>query len=562
MPRRSRNSNPDAKAAAEAQQKKLLFGMIGLVGLLLVVTAAWMLLGRADSGTSGTAKATPEGSPAEVKEEVVKGLGDNWEERLAEAQAAVDRLREKLTAEPSLKDDSVFGRLMGKSMAALASAKRESNGGDPVEARRSVAEVLESEHALLAYLKAKGALSEVVTRFDAARDVAVEFSLQSFQSDLYKEALALRQEAESATSEGDVELASRSYEAAIERLGEAKARFDATVAKARKVATAALESGDREGGEAAVQRILDRLPGDEFGERMRARLAVLDQTHPLYLKAMASEENDLLAVAEGQYRSILEKDPHHARASDGLARVVAARKVSVVSQRVSEAEAAAAAGELGEALELAKQALVLMPEDTRALQLKEDLQARFDSQRIDQSLKDAAVHEAAGEWEQAMELYAGLAADFPGLKEAKSGVSRVSKKVQQVKEARKLVEVAKESINVSSVAELEYAIGLLEKATRLDPNDPSIRILLEATQEDLKLMNAPVRVTLVSDGKTKIEVWKVGVFEAVTEHKLDLKPGTYTVVGKKPYYVNVKLDLTVPAGAEPMRFEVMCEEAL
>lgn len=562
MARQSRNFSPDAKTAEEAQQKKILVGLIGLIGLLLAGGGVWMLIGRTDSGSSGTAKSTPGGSPADVKEEVVEGLGDNWEERLAEAEAAVDRLRAKLTAEPALKDDSVFGRLMGKTMAALASAKRESKGGDPVEARRSVAEVLESEHALLAYLKAKGALSEVVTRFDAARDGAVEFRLQSFQSDLYKEALTLRQEAESATSEGDVELATNSYEAAIERLGEAKARFDATVAQAREVATAALESGDRGGGEAAVQQILDRLPGDEFGERMRARLAVLDQTHPLYLKAMASEENDLLAVAEGQYRSILEKDPHHTRARDGLDRVVAARKVTVVKQRISEAEAAAEAGKIGEALELAKQALVLLPEDARALQLKEDLQARFDSQRIDQSLKDAAAHEKAGEWEQAMELYAGLAADFPGLKEAKSGVSRVSKKVRQVKEARKLMEVAKESINVSSVAALEYAIGLLERGTRLDPSNKSIGILLEATREDLKLMNAPVRVTLVSDGKTKIEVWQVGEYKAVTEQQLDLKPGTYTVVGKKPYYVNVKLDLTVPAGAEPIRLEVKCEEAL
>ncbi|NBB80662.1 MAG: hypothetical protein GVY36_14660 [Verrucomicrobia bacterium] len=553
----------------EARQKRLLFGLLAAVGLLALAAVLWAVLGGAGASASrsgqaegGAAEDGAEGAADTEPAVPVEGLGEDWDARVAEAEAAVDALRLRLREDPSLAEDSVMGRLMGKSMAGLAEAKREASVGDPVRARKAVREVTESKEAVDAYLEAKEALAEVVERYEAARAMAVEHRLQAFQPELYKEALALRQEAEAATAGGDAEAASAKYEEAIGRFEAGKAAFDATIGAAREAAAAAFADGDRAAGEAAVARILERLPEDAAGLQWRERMAVLDETHPLFTKAESNATNDLLSVAEGQYRSVIEKDPHHAAAKEGLERVVAARAAAVAEARLTEAEAAAAAGELGEALDLVEQALALTPESERAKRLAQDVRERADRQRMADSLGTAKRLEAEGKWDAALELYAGLAADFPGLKDAADGLDRAKQGRRDAFEADELYKAAKEAFNRSSVADLEYGIGLLEKARRLNPRNDEVATLLAATRERLKLMNQPVSVTLVSDGETQIEVWKVGVFKEVTSKELKLKPGSYTVVGKRPYYFDVKLDLTVPAGGEPMRFPVKCDQPL
>ena len=57
-------------------------------------------------------------------------------------------------------------------------------------------------------------------------------------------------------------------------------------------------------------------------------------------------------------------------------------------------------------------------------------------------------------------------------------------------------------------------------------------------------------------------VYKVGRLGTFTERALDLHPGTYTVVGTRRGYRDVRRQLVIEPGQKPAPLEVRCEEKI
>jgi len=577
---------------AEARQKRLLLGLSAFI-LLIGCVAGIVLFAGGSSGGKGPPAAAAADDPAERVDDpappvgptdaekaaadadggaegaadfepagTVDGLGEDWEARLAKAGEVVDGFRLRLAEDPDLNEDSVASRIISKARAKFSEAKLEARGGDPARARRAVAETIGEKAALEAYLAAKEEVRESVEAYEAARSEAAELRLQVFEKEIFMRAVEARQAAEKSTAEGEAEAAAESYAEAVAFFDEAKASFEASVARAREMAAEAIHKGDKAAAEAAVADLLERLPEDEAGRVMRERVTVLDETHPLYAQALDNERNGLWAIAEGRYRSILEKDPHHREAETALARVVAERTKLVVAEKLEEAGTLSESGETVAALEAARAALALDPAGEAAKRMVADLEAAAEDERIRSDLAAAAKLEAEGDYEAAAELYDALAADFPGVAKAREGRERALSAARDAAQAERLLKAAREGFERGSVADLERAVELAEEARRLNPAKDAAPVLIAAVRERLKLMNEPVPVTLVSDGETRIEVWQVGVFEDVKKKTIHLKPGSYTVVGKRRYYFDVRKDLSVQPGAENLEFTVKCEDPI
>ena len=75
-------------------------------------------------------------------------------------------------------------------------------------------------------------------------------------------------------------------------------------------------------------------------------------------------------------------------------------------------------------------------------------------------------------------------------------------------------------------------------------------------------VRTPVAVVLESDGQTQVVVHKVGRLGAFERKTLDLKPGTYTVVGTRSGYRDVRRQLVVKPAAALPPLVVRCEEAI
>jgi len=67
---------------------------------------------------------------------------------------------------------------------------------------------------------------------------------------------------------------------------------------------------------------------------------------------------------------------------------------------------------------------------------------------------------------------------------------------------------------------------------------------------------------LVSDNLTEVTVYRVGRLGRFSQRVLNLRPGTYTVVGSRPGYRDVRRRLMVSPNQSSKPLEVRCEEAI
>jgi hypothetical protein len=107
--------------------------------------------------------------------------------------------------------------------------------------------------------------------------------------------------------------------------------------------------------------------------------------------------------------------------------------------------------------------------------------------------------------------------------------------------------------------EAEAALGRAREVDR-----PGTRLAAQVAALDglLAESRAPVTVRLVSDGKTEVVVLRHGPLGSFREQSVDLRPGTYAVVGRRRGYRDVRRTLVVPRGRSPEPLVVRCEEAL
>lgn len=78
----------------------------------------------------------------------------------------------------------------------------------------------------------------------------------------------------------------------------------------------------------------------------------------------------------------------------------------------------------------------------------------------------------------------------------------------------------------------------------------------------ISLANEPQMVTIQSDGLTNVVIYHVGRLGSFTDHQLELLPGTYTAVGSRPGYRDVRREITVKPGSKQIKVVIQCEETV
>ena len=74
--------------------------------------------------------------------------------------------------------------------------------------------------------------------------------------------------------------------------------------------------------------------------------------------------------------------------------------------------------------------------------------------------------------------------------------------------------------------------------------------------------DVPVPVALQSDNLTHVTIYRVGALGAFAQRSLELAPGSYTVVGTRPGYRDVRREINVMPGAAPQPVVIRCEDRI
>ena len=109
---------------------------------------------------------------------------------------------------------------------------------------------------------------------------------------------------------------------------------------------------------------------------------------------------------------------------------------------------------------------------------------------------------------------------------------------------------------------LADASEVLEDAARIESAWPRLSEQRSKLAGIITQASTPVPVFLESDNETEVVVYRVGRLGRFERHTLQLRPGTYTVVGSRPGYRDVRRSLHVEAGKQPEPLIVRCEEKI
>jgi hypothetical protein len=351
--------------------------------------------------------------------------------------------------------------------------------------------------------------------------------------------------------------AAQAYADAVDQLEELQASRESRLREAVAAGERALDDDDA--GTATTQFELalaiepDHPQASRGLARARVRPTVIDG---MQAGANAEARGDLEA-ARAAYGEAVALDGDYRPASAASERVSQQLIDMQFGTAMSDALQALQAGRLADAAAALEQAAALKPDDSAVADNRRRLVQARQQQRLD-SLRRAAASKAGDEdWQGAIELYRkGLAVD-PGAAFARDGLAHAQDRARL---HQQFDHYLTDPARLYSAKPLANAEQLLSMAGNAPADEPHLADKIAALKRHVADARAPLPVTLRSDGETEVAIYHVGRLGRFLDHELQLRPGTYTVVGTRPGYRDVRKVLTLQPGTTPPPVDIRCEE--
>jgi hypothetical protein len=105
--------------------------------------------------------------------------------------------------------------------------------------------------------------------------------------------------------------------------------------------------------------------------------------------------------------------------------------------------------------------------------------------------------------------------------------------------------------------EAQQLVAVLDREAAIGPRTAQARQRLDTA---LKRATTTITVRLASDDATEVTLIRVGPLGRFQDREVVLTPGTYTLVGSRPGYKDVRVEVVVDPDAPAQRIFVACEE--
>jgi tetratricopeptide (TPR) repeat protein len=331
------------------------------------------------------------------------------------------------------------------------------------------------------------------------------------------------------------------------------------LARLLEAAAAAIENGQP--GEAATALDLAELMEPNHPElaALRQRNEVLPQLLALLEQAAAAEQTGDLATAEQLLRQATTVDPQHLRASGELERVAAAYQQQRFNQAMSDGYTALDQGRFNDARKAFRSAAQLQAGSSEAASALQEVETAATASRLASLKASGARDEQQEQWQQAVMAYEQALKIDPNVLYAREGLARSSARARLDKQFRSAID---EPQRLSDIAVAEATQQMLEQARRIKSPGPVLSGQIARLEILLQQASTPVAVTLRSDMETEVTVYKVARLGRFDTHELTLRPGTYTAVGSRNGYRDVRLNFTIDHDKPPPRVTIACTEPI
>lgn len=425
------------------------------------------------------------------------------------------------------------------------------------KAEEKAAEKKEVDFAALA--KAKQAAEEVRAAIDERLQKLKERAAEQWGGEEFNRANSL-------LATADQDFTERDYTAAQEALSEIPPLLDVlekrapqVLAEQLKAGTQALADGRSEDAKAAFGLALKIEPNNQVASRGLKRAGTLDQVLALLTTAERQEKDGDATAASENFRKALALDAEAKRASDGLARISSRQASDAFASAMARGYSALAATNYSQAREAFEAARRIRPEAPEITQALRQIEQEQRTGAIGVKLQQAQQLESQEKWSEALKEYRNVLELDSTVAAANDGVSRTSPRAT-LNEQLELYLTQPERLFSQSVRAV--AKETLARASSIANPGPILSRQIKTLGEWLARADVPVPVALQSDNITQVTIYRVGALGAFEQRSLQLVPGSYTVVGTRPGYRDVRREISVMPGAAPEPVVIRCEDKI
>lgn len=366
--------------------------------------------------------------------------------------------------------------------------------------------------------------------------------------------------------EADALFLDRAFETATQKYETAGRKADLLIGGIPEVFQRLLEEGKSAlaSGESVIAQeklktalMIDPQHPDALESYNRAR--TLDDVLSLVVSGKQHEDRKKYAMAYADYQKAVSLDPLHAAARQGLVRMEAKIKAGRFNQLMSEGLAALRDDKLKIARDRLQKAKSFQPNAPAVIDALQQLEQADLLARINALLQRAKAAEQAEAWDQALKLYLAVLQLEP-----KAGVA-----IQGRQRARHHISILKRldfyldhPDALESDQQLQNALALQADLQAMTVTSPKIRSKISQFEALLKTAQTPIPVVIQSDDLTEVTIYKVGKMGRFLERRIKLRPGTYTVVGSRDGYQDVRQKLVVRSGQHTVRITIRCQKKI
>jgi tetratricopeptide (TPR) repeat protein len=269
------------------------------------------------------------------------------------------------------------------------------------------------------------------------------------------------------------------------------------------------------------------------------------------------ERDRRFAFAHTDYQEALKLDPYSREAQESLKRM----KERIIGDRfqklMSDGLTAYHNGKYQSARTMLLKAKSFRPDSGEVQSALVQVNEAIRLETIENLRQKAIAREQDEDWDQALKSYMSVLEIDPNISFAVQGKER---SLDQIRVARRITYFLQKPGVLESDVQLQNALLLMEEARNLQPRGPRLTGQIKDFTALVDAARTTVQVRIESDNLTEVAVYKVGRLGSFVTRELSLRPGTYTVVGSRNGYRDVRQEISVKPGQKVVRITVICRD--
>ena len=289
------------------------------------------------------------------------------------------------------------------------------------------------------------------------------------------------------------------------------------------------------------------------------RASTLNHVLALYREGLRLETENDLEQAQQLLREAGETDKDFAPAAAALKRVDKKRQDLSFQDAMSRAIAALVNGQLSVADKALERAAQLRPRDPAMTAARQRSAEMHTIQKLKNLQIKADELVSLENWEGVVETYSKAIQIDNTIGFATIGMPEAKKRLQLDKSLKSIIA---RPDRLQDEGPLGEARKILKNAQRVITPGKILHFQIGTVTGLVQNASTTVDVVLRSDNATEVEIYHIGRFPPFLEKPLTLRPGTYTVVGRKAGFKDVRLSIKIKADMKTALFFVRCEEPI